>query len=275
MRKTKLPIMISVPHGGHKVPRKYRGIFIPSRQEVLKDGDTWTRDLYRFKGRVRYSMQCSVARAVLDLNRVKEDRPPENPDGIIKTHTLFETPVWKHSLSDQSTEQLIQKVYDPYYDRLLRFAADPLLKLGIDCHSMMEDDPFDKDADKRPLFCISNLGGLNGEYVGEPLSAPTEMLVRLKHTLESVFGEGCVLLNAPFKGGAIIKTMRDKSRIPWIQLEINRKLYLDESVRITKRPRGKAKRVVSTLNQSLYECFMKLGLEETVEPTLKKQPEGM
>ena len=275
MKKTRLPILISVPHGGYKVPRKHKDHFLPSMQEVLKDGDTWTRDLYRFKGRVRYSVQCPFARAVLDLNRAKEDRPPENPDGIIKTHTLFKTPVWKHGLSEHATERLIERIYDPYYDRLLRLAADPLLKLGIDCHSMMDYDPFDEEAGKRPLFCISNLGGFKGEYVGEPLSAPTELLVRLKDALESVFGEGCVLLNAPFKGGAIIKTMRDKSRIPWIQLEINRRLYLDESAMIKKRPLGKAKRVLRTLNQSLYECFLKLGLEETVEPTLKKQPEGM
>ena len=41
------------------------------------------------------------------------------------------------------------------------------------------------------------------------------------------FGEaGEVAVNKPFKGGHVSTSHYEKKRIPWIQIEINRKLYL-------------------------------------------------
>jgi formiminoglutamase len=71
---------------------------------------------------------------------------------------------------------------------------------------------------RRPLIC---LGNAHGE------SCPMPMAETLAACFREVFmlDEVQVTLNEPFSGGFITRT-HGNNPIPWIQLEINRSLYL-------------------------------------------------
>lgn len=75
-----LPLLISVPHGGLEVPPEVSNYCRLDLPALLKDGDTWAGYLYDMEDRVQAYFQFPVARAVIDLNRAADDRPPENPD---------------------------------------------------------------------------------------------------------------------------------------------------------------------------------------------------
>jgi formiminoglutamase len=96
----------------------------------------------------------------------------------------------------------------------------PDVVLGLDCHSMAEHAPpiEMQPGCSRPLICLGNAYGRSCE-------------MRYAKTLAACFREvfalevGLVTLNEPFLGGFITRT-HGNNPIPWIQLEINRSLYL-------------------------------------------------
>ncbi len=147
----------------------------------------------------------------------------------------------------QLVEQLIRRYYDPYYDAIERACTDPQggLRLCLDCHSMAPTTPpvsnnssgggTGQDGARdgrgsargngaaRPLFCLSNRDGE---------TCPDDQLETLACCISESFGmpRDRILLNRPFRGGHITEwfgTMYG-AVIPWVQVEMNRMLYLDE-----------------------------------------------
>jgi formiminoglutamase len=72
----------------------------------------------------------------------------------------------------------------------------------------------------RPVFCLGN-------RFGE--ASPDEMVRKLRSGLMSAFElhESEVAINRPFAGGFITRNYGNHP-LPWIQIEMNRKLYLRE-----------------------------------------------
>lgn len=262
MKVSKLPVLISIPHGGTVVPKEVREIFLLEEQEVLRDGDTWTREVFDFGEKVMALIDTETPRVVVDLNRGKTDLPPENFDGVVKTKSVFLNPVWKSpkGLDEKQRKILLAKYYDPYYAKISKALNNPEIKLGLDCHSMLPEDPFDQTAKKRPLFCISNRGGKEGEFINEKLSGPQELLLQFKELLEAEFGKGSVRLNDPFKGGYLTKHFGMQKNIPWIQLEVNRNLYLPAKGAITPVPKDEHCQRVKELNHKIYQGIQGLNL---------------
>jgi N-formylglutamate amidohydrolase len=61
------------------------------------------------------------------------------------------------------------------------------------------------------------------------VTCPPEWICTLAESLQLVFaGEVEVSINDPFVGGYISQYHYERRGIPWIQMEINRKLYLNE-----------------------------------------------
>ena len=73
---------------------------------------------------------------------------------------------------------------------------------------------------KRPLFCLSNQDGK---------TATSEMIELLASCISESFDIDIneISLNDPFHGGHITKTYGNNP-FPWIQVEMNRDLYLEE-----------------------------------------------
>ena len=262
MKDSKLPVLISIPHGGTQVPKEMKEIFQLGKQELLRDGDTWTREIFDFSHKVLELVETQIPRVVIDLNRGTEDLPPKNFDGVVKTKSVFLNPVWKNPQGpgEEQRRHLIETYYTPYYEKILKALENPAVKLGLDCHSMLPENPFDKTAEKRPLFCISNCGGKSGEFIDAPLSAPTELLRSFKESLEKEFGKGSVKLNDPFSGGYITRYFGMKKNVPWIQLEMNRSLYLPAEGTIPESPGEHHRETVKALNHKIFHAIKALNL---------------
>jgi formiminoglutamase len=93
---TPLPVLISIPHGGLAIPDRLKSQFLPDSRSVLRDADTWARELYSLHGEVAAIINTDIARLVLDMNRSPQDRPPGNPDGVVKTVTVVGERVWRN-----------------------------------------------------------------------------------------------------------------------------------------------------------------------------------
>lgn len=225
MQKAPLPFLISIPHGGTKVPPELDNRVVITRHDLFDDSDSFTNDIYDVNGLVVKALKTDIARAFVDLNRAPDKVPPAYPDGVIKSCTCLRRPIYAENKHPDAAlrQQLIESYYKPYHTELNVWSHFPKIKLGLDCHSMLPIAPAisPDSGEKRPLI---NLGNLDGA------ACPNEIMKLLADAFCLVFGIDAenVTLNRPFKGGYITKKYACKP-IPWIQIEMNRILYLDEA----------------------------------------------
>ena len=275
-----LPILVSVPHGGTEIPAGARRHCLLGLPEILADGDTWSRQLFDVSGDVLEFQAAVVGRAIVDLNRAEDDRAPANPDGVVKSRTLDGHPVWRgcEAPPPELLEKLLERQYRTYHRELEERAARPGLEFAVDCHTMLPEAPpgGPGSGQPRPLICLSNRGGAGGEDVGEGVSAPPALLRSFGKAFEAAFadlwepadGRNFVSLNDPFRGGYITRRHGLGTPLPWIQVELNRCLYLDENPPATDLPPSHIGRRVDDLKtrflRVLREASSLLGDNHTL-----------
>jgi len=219
----RFPVLLSIPHGGDAVPPEIEDRIAIAAHDLRADADAFTRAIYGLHGDVAALVETPVARVYVDLNREENDLPPKNPDGVIKTHTCHGVPIYQQGreLDAALSKILIDRYYHPYHRKLEEaLAREAGIRLALDCHSMLaEGPPIGPDPGKpRPAIC---LGTNRGRSCPQPVA----------HTLARCFAEAFglnasdVTLNQPFSGGYITRRY-GTGRPPWVQVELNRGLYL-------------------------------------------------
>lgn len=220
-----LPFLISIPHGGECIPVEIADDVCISARDLFDDSDSFTNYIYHVEDLVEEQVSSTIARAFVDNSRSRDQLPPEYPDGLIKSATCYNKPIYKeHRQPGPSTiELLINTYYAAYHERLLLALRNPNVVIALDCHSMAAIGPeVSPDAgNERPLI---NLGDAEGT------ACPAHITEQLRRSFMEVFGfQGNeVTINDPFKGGFITRNYGNKP-LPWIQIEMNRKLYLSEA----------------------------------------------
>ncbi len=209
----KLPLLLSVPHAGLRVPPEAEPYCILTAQEIAADGDVGAAAIYALASEAAAYCTTDIARAIIDLNRAEDDR---HADGVVKTHTCWNVPVYREFPAEPVVEALLARYYRPYHQRL-RELAGPDIRLGVDCHTMAAyGPPVGPDPGReRPWVCLSNAEG----------TCPREWIEELQDCFEEAF-DGPVTINQPFQGGYI--TRSHAAEMPWVQLELSRAPFVSD-----------------------------------------------
>ena len=205
-----LPLLVSVPHAGLKIPQEIEQYCALTQEQILDDSDEGAAEVYSFKPEVAGYVTTDVARVIVDVNRAETDR---SPDGVVKTRTCQDVPVYCQIPPPELQETLIERYYRPYHNQLTELAARA--SLGFDCLAMLTIGPsVGPDAGcQRPNICLSNADG----------TCPQDWFDKLIRCFEESFGIQ-VSVNEPFRGGHIIRT--HASELPWVQVELSRAPFL-------------------------------------------------
>ena len=205
-----LPLLLSVPHAGLWVPPEAQPFCVLQEREIAEDGDEGAAQIYSFETEVAAFVTTNVARAIVDVNRAEDDR---RADGVVKTHTCWNVPIYRESLPEEVVEQLLDLYYCPYHAQLTQLASEA--RLGVDCHTMAaKGPPIGPDPGReRPLVCVSNANG----------TCPEVWIETLARCFEHAFDSNA-RINDPFKGGYIIQAHANE--LPWVQLELSRAPFL-------------------------------------------------
>ncbi len=203
---TGLPLLVSVPHAGLEVPDYLLPYCQLSSIEIAVDGDEGAREIYDLSSRVAAFVTTEVARAIVDLNRAEDDR---RKDGVVKTHTCWDVPVYRKPVPETLFERLLAEHYRPYHARLTELAGT--VRLGVDCHTMVAIGPpvAPDPGCERPLVCLGDGDG----------SCPRSW-AELMRTCFARYFPGELTINRPFRGGHI--TRFHGREMPWIQFELSR-----------------------------------------------------
>lgn len=217
-----LPVLVSIPHGGDRIPTEIQHMVEISDQDVFNDSDAHTLAIYDATREASCTVSTQIARCFVDVNRSLYNGNVVSPDGLLKSHTCHNVQVYKTDTPpDALRNTLIRQYYMPYHRRIQRLLHSEELQLCLDCHSMAETPPAispDHTNHTRPIFCLSNYNNR---------SSSAESLLLLADCISESFDvdRSMIWINTPFQGGHITRTY-GMNPYPWIQLEINRSMYL-------------------------------------------------
>ena len=206
-----LPLLLSVPHVGTDVPAEVADYCALTPEQIAADGDGGAAAIYALADEVDCHVTTTVARAVVDLNRAPDGF---GRDGVVKTHTCWEVPVWVPALPVELAAALVDRYWRPYHERLSELGSSGRFRLGVDCHTMAaHGPPVGPDAGApRPAACLSNADG----------TCPAPWIEALQVSLARRLGQE-VTINRPFRGGYI--TRSHAAEMPWLQIELSRAPY--------------------------------------------------
>jgi len=235
-----IPLVLDSPHSG-TVAATFVEPAAPA--EALRTTcDAFVDELYASAPRHGATLiAATFPRWMIDANRARDDidldlidgawpypvKPTEKTHsgmGLLRRLALPGVPMYARKFTVAEVETLLRDYYDPYHAAVKR-ALDALhARFGavwhIDCHSMksrgneMNDDP----GKPRPDFVVSDRAGTTA---GDGFTEHIAALLR-------AFGYE-VGINDPYQGAELIRAYgKPAENRHSVQIEINRRLYMDE-----------------------------------------------
>jgi N-formylglutamate amidohydrolase len=252
-----LPVLLSVPHSGRDYPRWLVEMAaggeasLASLEDPLVDRLVW-RALKRGCGAV----VAQAPRAAIDCNRAEDEVDPSVVDGarrgrvsarargglgIVPARTPQHGYLWRRAISPKQLEARLDQAHRPYHAAVEEQIALLLDRFGvallIDCHSMPPPP-----AGIAPVVFGDCRGKTAESWISE---------AALDTARRSGFEAG---LNDPFAGGHVIERhARPAHGVHALQLEIDRRYYLDATLREPGPGFDKAAKFIESLVVALGE----------------------
>jgi len=230
----RLPILITIPHGGITVPEELTVNKIVSKFDIFFESDTCANELFNFKNHVIAKIDTEISRLFIDLDRNMLHVFPISQDGVIKNETLHGKPIYKKTVYPDkiAIPNILNRYYQPFHRGIKKYISKGEIKLIIDCHTMMPVGPSNSpDAGMpRPLILVENIIEKDGE---KKFSCPPELAKSFMENLKKSFTKeeatvaGKFYLNKPLSKGYLINKY-GQSEIPMLRLSISRSLFLND-----------------------------------------------
>ncbi len=229
-----LPVLLSVPHSGRDYPDWLVAMASGGRAPLVALEDPLVdRLVWRAVERGAGAVIARAPRAAIDCNRSEDDVDPSviaggfrgrisararGGLGIVPGRTQNHGYLWRRSIGPSQLEDRLDQAHRPYHRALEHQLAALVERFGcallLDCHSMPPP--------ARGVLQIV-FGDCHGRSAAHWVSAEAVRLARL-----AGFDAG---LNDPFAGGHITERHGAPAHgVHALQLEIDRRCYLDESL---------------------------------------------
>lgn len=216
--------LVSIPHSGEDVPQAFLRHLTPDQRAWQEDVDFKVNELVDIPKLQAAGIGVLVAhmhRVCVDLNRAEENCVlfwQQNTQGV---------PLVLVPPNPEETQSFIERYHRPYFELMGSLLRD-LEKLlpgpvpMVDLHSMpsaptayhLKQNP--KQGTHRADFCVSDQRG----------KTCTPLFIKT-FADGLAFGGREVAINDPYIGG-FVTTFVDRFRTNNIQIEINRRIYMDE-----------------------------------------------
>ena len=223
-RGQEIPLVVSIPHTGTRVPPEIAENFASSTMRELPNTDWHLHELYDFLPELGVRViHANFSRFVVDLNRPPEGGslyPGRFETGLVPTQTFDGEPIWAEAPDDAAVAARREKYHAPYHARLEEMLAETRDRFGqatlIDAHSIRSAATLISDELVNDIYLGNQEGATCGEWlIGE---------------LETGFvGHGLqVVRNHPFKGGYITRHYGAMEGVEACQIEMAQRVYMDE-----------------------------------------------
>lgn len=139
----KHPILIIIPHGGYTVPEELAGLEAVSEFDLFVQADTCANDLFRFGDRVIASIDATVSRLFIDLDRSYQDISTVQSDGVIKIKTLFGKDTFQEGAfpDEIAIANMLKRYYFPFHETVEKIISSGEIKAVVECHTQLPVGP--------------------------------------------------------------------------------------------------------------------------------------
>lgn len=244
----KIPILVSIPHASTFVPKEIRDKMIISDHDISNHSDLFTDEVFRVKN--AYILRAKISRLVVDVNRAPDDIETECQlciDGVAVRTTPDGKKIYAHPIGVEEISTRIEKYHDTFHDEIEDLVKSGKIKFLVDGHSMWSVGPSAlKDAGvPRADICLGNR---------DFTSCSRTQTYFVKHFFESLGYS--VAINDPYYGKYILGFHCHRQNVPGIQIEINRKLFLNEKTLTPKMNKiHKLNREIENIVSAIAEKF--------------------
>jgi N-formylglutamate deformylase len=260
-RAREVPVIVEVPHAGLGLDAEALATLVAPAQSIGRDADLYVDDLYADAPDCGATLLCAgMSRYVCDLNRAEQDVDRDtvlgatgrtSPHGLIWRATTDNRAAIARPLPRSELERRLTTYYRPYHDKLDELVRQRLDRYGfvilVSGHSMPSrgrdghDDPGRERADVVP-------GTRQRTTTAAAVIEATEQ-VAARFRLGLAHDD-------PYRGGhTTVRYGRPAAGIHAIQIELSRKLYMDE-VSLAKKPNEF--RVIRSFCKALVQAFAAL-----------------
>ncbi len=236
----RLPVVFDSPHSGRCYPTDF--VHACPASLLRQAEDAHVEDLFAqapaYGATLLYAL---FPRSVIDVNRAIDDIDPEILDGpwpgplhptekssfgmgLVRTLVRPGVPIYDGQLSVADLGHRIETYYRPYHNQLRSVLDDLAASFGwvwhLNCHSMpaTRGGPAGRGAELADIV----LGDRSGTTC-EP-----GFVTHVRRVLEGLGYS--VAINSPYRGVELIRRYSNPARGRYsLQIEINRRLYLDET----------------------------------------------
>ena len=240
-KRAPLPLVLDSPHSGTDYPADFD--HLPPRMLVRQAEDTFVGELYAIAPEIGATLiEALFPRAYIDPNRnvadidqallaepwpgpVTRSRKTELGIGLVWRLAQGGVPMYSRTLSVAEVERRIKRCYEPYHAAVTAAIDERHQQFGavwhINCHSMpaVVDVMSDDQGRARADFVLGDRDGTTCE---------PELTAFVAKTLGAMGYK--VAINDPYKGVELVRLHgRPAERRHSLQIEINRRLYLDEA----------------------------------------------
>lgn len=240
-RAAEAPVIVEVPHAGLEVDAEALATLVAPALAIGRDADLYVDELYADAPDVGATLLCArMSRYICDLNRSEHDVDRDtvqgasgrsSPHGLIWRSTTDSRAAIARPLPKSELERRLQAYYRPYHDKLDELVRARLDRYGfvvlISGHSMPSrgrdghDDPGRERADVVP-------GTRQRSTAAAAVIEATEDVARRFHL--------GLAHDDPYRGGhTTVRYGQPAAGIHAIQIELNRRLYMDETT-LTRKP---------------------------------------
>jgi len=238
--RRKLPILISRPHCSFFVPAEIRKNMNLADHDIRDYADIYTDQIFNIPQTT--TITGEVSRLVVDLNRAPDHiiaQAEMSYQGVVAAVTDHGKPIFKKPPNLKTIKNWIRRFHHPFHRKIKENLRK--VRFFIDGHSMHPYGPAQKpDSGKRRADIV--LG--NREYT--TCSLPTTNFI--KRFFES---KGySVKINDPYAGKYILGSYCSRHRLPGVQIEVNKALYLD--VKKIKPKKGMIEKLNSEMQELVY-----------------------
>jgi N-formylglutamate deformylase len=226
------PLLVHIPHASIEIPTEAQSQFRATNeaieQELLALTDWYTDDLFSVSPAQGTAIRFPVSRLVVDPERFENDADEAMAArgmGVIYTHFSNATP-YRTQLSMEAREALLATWYRPHWSKV-ESIVDAILDvhdrcLIIDAHSFGD----------RPLPVHQ---AQYGDAPTADICLGTDQFHTPKELVDVATAafEQCglsVSVDTPFAGTIVpLKHLNADDRVRSIMIEVNRRIYMDES----------------------------------------------
>ncbi len=233
MRK-KYPVLVVIPHASTFVPIDLRRMMTLTDREIEQASDLYTDEIFDLSN--AHIVKAKLSRLVADVNRAPDDIEIKYQlyhDGVVVHVDEFGKPIYKEPPPMEEIFERVTKYHEPFHQEIEKLA--PKMKFLIDAHSLLSTGPSTRhDAGEKRADIV--LG--NRDYT----TCSRDMTIKIMHFFEE---RGfSVAVNDPYSGKYILGYHCSRRKLPGIQVEVNRKLYMNQKTLARKEEGIKRLRAV-------------------------------